>query len=82
MSQPHECAGCDNRWGGLNTAHCAACHRTFTSPTAFDKHRAGKFTDDTRHCEDPASVGLVDAARAYPCWGQPSGEYDPATRAA
>lgn len=32
--QPHGCAGCDNRWGGYSTAHCAACHLTFTGLSA------------------------------------------------
>lgn len=33
------CGGCDNTWTGANTAHCSACHRTFSGPTLFDKHR-------------------------------------------
>jgi hypothetical protein len=65
------CARCHVRWGGLKTAHCAACHQTFTAVTAFDKHRSGSHSEDTRRCLDPASVGLIDAQRAYPCWGLP-----------
>lgn len=65
------CARCPNRWGGLRTAHCPACHHTFTGLTAFDAHRAGSHANDTRHCEPPETVGLVDAGRAYPCWGFP-----------
>ncbi len=65
------CARCHARWGGLKTAHCAACHQTFTAITAFDKHRSGSHSEDTRRCLDPASVGLIDAQRAYPCWGLP-----------
>lgn len=70
---PHHCPRCDGRWNGLNTAHCGAdgCHQTFTGPTAFDAHRARKFTDDTRHCVDPATVGLVKFSRDYPCWALP-----------
>lgn len=71
----HGCARCPNRWGGFKTAHCGACHRTFTGLTAFDKHRTGSHTNDTRHCLPPESVGLVNAGRAYPCWGF-SGEGD------
>ena len=71
------CARCPARWGGLKTAHCDACHQTFTVVAAFDKHRAGSHTHDDRHCLDPAAVGLVDAGRAYPCWGFPGrGEYE------
>ena len=65
------CARCNARWGGLRTAHCDACHETFTVVAAFDKHRAGSHTDEGRHCIDPAAVGLVDMGRAYPCWGFP-----------
>lgn len=70
------CGRCSNRWGGLNTAHCPRCHQTFTGLTAFDKHRDGNHAHGTRHCVDPAKVGLVDAGRGYPCWGQPGGETD------
>lgn len=69
---PHHCSGCDARWNGFSTCHCAACHRMFTGLTAFDKHRGGKHADDTRHCVDPESAGLVHADRAYPCWGFPN----------
>lgn len=68
---PIGCAKCPNRWGGLNTAHCSACHQTFTGITAFDKHRDGNHANDTRHCVHPTTVGLVDAGRPYPCWGLP-----------
>ena len=63
------CTRCPARWGGLKTAHCPACHQTFTTVGAFDKHRSGQHHNSTRHCVDPASLGLVDAGRAYPCWG-------------
>lgn len=64
--------GCGASWGGLNTAHCDACHRTFTGITAFDRHRDGSHSSGTRHCVNPATVGLVDAARNYACWGFPN----------
>lgn len=63
---------CGAHWGGLSTGHCPACHRTFTGITAFDKHRTGSHTEG-RSCLDPETVGLVDAGRAYPCWGFPGG---------
>ncbi|WP_437340034.1 FDXHR family putative zinc-binding protein [Mycolicibacterium conceptionense] len=69
--QPHGCAGCDARWGGYNTSHCSGCHRTFTGLTAFDRHRDGDHANSTRHCVSPESVGLIEAGRAYPCWGFP-----------
>lgn len=67
------CAKCTNRWSGLNTAHCPACHETFTSPSAFDKHRTGNHADDTRTCLPPATIGLIKTDRDYPCWGWPGG---------
>ncbi len=65
------CGRCSSRWNGLETSHCAACHQTFTGETAFNKHRAGSHGRGTRHCVEPVSVGLVDAGRAYLCWGLP-----------
>jgi hypothetical protein len=62
------CARCPARWGGLKTAHCGACHRTFSVQSASDLHRLGPHSG-TRRCVDPATVGLVDAGRAYRCWG-------------
>lgn len=47
-SDQASCAGCGTRWGGLNTAHCAACHQTFTSVAAFDTHRVGPMGTDAR----------------------------------
>lgn len=67
----HGCARCPNLWGGFNTSHCGGCHQTFTGLTAFDKHRDGSHSAGTRHCVDPATVGLIDAGRTYPCWGFP-----------
>lgn len=35
--------------------HCAACGEHFTSLTAFDRHRAGEFTE-RRYCVPPRHV--------------------------
>lgn len=75
-AQPHACPRCKSRWGGLKTAHCTACHQTFTTVPTFDKHRTGSHHNNTRHCLPPAEVGLVDAGRTYPCWAQ-AGTYNP-----
>lgn len=61
---PHSCR-CGIRWGGLKTAHCVTCHRTFTVVSAFDKHRR----NDT--CVDPIDAGLILTGRVYECWGLP-----------
>jgi hypothetical protein len=71
---PHGCGGCDTRWGGFRTAHCGACHETFTTPANFDLHRAG--SKDKRHdqgeCSDPATRGLVINERGP--WAMPGRE--------
>jgi len=69
------CPRCDARWNGTSTAHCAACHETFTRVTVFDRHRTGTHSRAGRHCLAPVAVGLVDAGRAYQCWCTP-GEDD------
>jgi hypothetical protein len=61
----HGCARCTSRWAGLNTAHCTACHETFTTPGIFDKHRRGS------KCLPPEAAGLVPTRRAYRCWATP-----------
>ena len=71
-NHPHHCAKCPSRWAGANTAHCTACHLTFTGLTAFDKHRTGSHSDRRgRFCLAPEVVGLVLTSRLYPCYGEP-----------
>lgn len=72
----HHCPRCDVRWGGYATAHCHSCRNVFTGISAFDQHRAGSHAKGTRHCVDPASVGLVPTDREYPCWGSAK-EFNP-----
>jgi len=48
-----EC-GCD--FGpGLATAHCPACHRTFTTGTSFGLHQEAGLSGAVT-CRDPATV--------------------------
>jgi hypothetical protein len=63
---------CAAEFSGLKTSHCTACHQTFATVTAFDKHRSGSHATDTRQCLEPSSVGLVKSSRAYACWGYPA----------
>lgn len=66
------CWRCGNIWGGMNTAHCAACHETFTGITAFDRHRERPTAKKPfGSCQDPADAGLDMADRKYPCWTIP-----------
>lgn len=57
MSALARCGGCTTTWTGGGIAHCARCHRTFTTVANFDRHRAGG------QCADPASRGLVRNGR-------------------
>lgn len=74
VNLPHRC-GCGVRWSGYKTAHCCACHETFSTVSNFDRHRQGPHSDvRPRFCVSPESVGLVDAGRAYRCWAMPGRE--------
>lgn len=55
---------CGGWWTGLGRAHCPACCGTFSTDSAADKHRVGKFGVD-RRCADPATVGLVAVTKPY-----------------
>lgn len=46
----HSCSRCSFTWTGLRIAHCAGCHRTFSTPANFDIHRS------RYRCHDPASI--------------------------
>lgn len=47
------CGRCAARWTAAGAAHCAGCHRTFSTVSGFDKHRT---RDDG--CLEPTTVGL------------------------
>lgn len=69
-SLPHSCK-CGERWAGNSTAHCAACHLTFTVVSAFDKHRRNG------ECVHPVTVGLHLYGRTgYVAWGYPDSGHD------
>jgi hypothetical protein len=46
------CGRCAARWTATRAAHCAGCHRTFSTVSGFDKHRRDG------GCLEPAAVGL------------------------
>jgi len=65
---------CGAWWTGLTRSHCPACHRTFSTDGAANKHRIGKFGTD-RRCADPATVGLVPVQKPYGVlWQHPGPE--------
>ena len=48
--------GCPPPRDGTRRSHCAGCHETFTSVSAFDRHQT---LNDGSHCHDPATRGLI-----------------------
>src|SRR5690348_3366912 len=60
ITPAHTCRGCDARWGGFNRCHCAACHRTLSGPSLFDRHR--KDVRGVGTCFDPTEFGAVEVA--------------------
>ncbi|MFI5687856.1 hypothetical protein [Streptomyces sp. NPDC051636] len=70
----HSHAECGKTWTGLRRAHCPACHETFNSDSAADKHRVGKFGDD-RRCLPPTEAGLVATEQPWgTCWQAPGSD--------
>jgi hypothetical protein len=61
MTDIVSCGGCGAQWTGLSACHCSSrnCHRTFSSPSAFDQHRL------RGECCDPIRRGLVPVHRRY-----------------
>lgn len=57
-SETATCSGCPERWTGRSVAHCAACHRTFSGVSAFDRHRSVR--GDHGACVDPADIPGIE----------------------
>ncbi|MGW6912510.1 FDXHR family putative zinc-binding protein [Kitasatospora sp. NPDC054939] len=58
--------GCGAWWTGRERGHCGGCHLTFSSRTAFDRHRR-RF-----RCVEPSRAGLVGRPAAWGVlWGLP-----------
>lgn len=65
---------CGKWWTGATRSHCPACCQTFSTDSAADKHRQGRFGID-RRCVDPAEAGLVPAEKPYGVlWQNPAPE--------
>ena len=75
MLNTHSCGA---RWGGAGRSHCAGCHETFSSDSAWTRHRRGLA------CRDPRDAGLVAADNPHGgvIWQRPGTwqPTDPATR--
>ena len=67
MLNTHSCGA---RWGGAGRCHCAGCHETFSSDSAWTRHRRGLA------CRDPRDAGLVaaDAPQAADHGGTGAGQ--------
>lgn len=55
------CGGCPTTWTGQSRAHCAGCHRTFSTARLFDLHRSASGERGT--CLDPEKVTSKDGER-------------------
>lgn len=62
---------CGKSWTGLKREHCPACHETFSSTKAGDRHRRDG------QCLPPASVGLEASHRAWGIFWKLPGSYTP-----
>ena len=53
--------GACGRWwtGGERASHCGSCHETFSSLTAFERHRRGL------RCNPPTEVGLIAREKPF-----------------
>jgi len=52
------CAGCGQRWYGIDRAHCANCHRTFSDVESFDLHRVD------HECRNPVALRMIKHAKS------------------
>ena len=43
---------------GSNFCYCPSCGEFFSGAAGFDHHRAGEHAAGTRHCVNPAEVGM------------------------
>lgn len=50
---------CGATWTGQQKCHCAACHRTFSGLTTFDKHRTYVEGADRRLCRDDDALAKL-----------------------
>ncbi|MQB01953.1 MAG: hypothetical protein GEU78_17080 [Actinobacteria bacterium] len=56
---------CGRQWTALDECHCAACHRHFSSISAFDVHQRARTDKDLRvkvTCRDPSTVRKKDGS--------------------
>jgi hypothetical protein len=65
------CGKCPATWSGAVMCHCRSCHQTFSTPSNFDKHRAGSKNGEFKvgECSLPSLRGLVLNGRGY--WAAP-----------
>lgn len=61
MSDAISCNGCPNTWTAGGAAHCAACHRLFSTPRLFDLHRSAR--GERGACLDPAEIRTASGER-------------------
>ena len=73
---------CGARWSGTAKAHCAGCHRTFSTNGVFDRHRRNLscLDPDTATKKDGTEVfhPRTDRTTGETIWGYP-GTWVPTT---
>lgn len=66
---------CGKWWTGAQRAHCGACHETFSSLGAFDRHQTWPRGSSGSGCRRPGEVGLTSSARPFgELWSYPSSD--------
>jgi hypothetical protein len=54
----------------MGVSHCGACHLTFSSLTAFDRHQ--NRTGSEKLCRDPQEAGLIPVEKPWGVmWSNP-----------
>ena len=72
MAETYTHPACGKSWGGLNTAHCTGCCRTFSGLGTFDMHRrGGKCLNPETITDSKGEPAMVEGLRAYQCWSYP-----------
>jgi len=57
MADGFKCIVCNSIWTGVTRCHCSGCHKTFSSPSTFDRHQ--RWSEHRLTCLDPEDLDLV-----------------------
>ncbi|NMR29937.1 FDXHR family putative zinc-binding protein [Crystallibacter degradans] len=51
--------------GGTQHGHCGECCETFSGLAAFESHRVGSHSENTRRCLNPAAEVATDGTKPF-----------------